>query len=94
MDQPEERFTLQLASFSTGERASGYISGQAVPEEFARYRLQRDGRILHVVIRGVYRTRAEAEQAARSLPASVGEVKPWIRTFAQVQDAARTALQQ
>jgi len=47
-----------------------------------------------VVIRGVYRTRAEAEQAARSLPASVGEVKPWIRTFAQVQDAARTALQQ
>ena len=34
---------------------------------------------------GSYATQAEAKSAAASLPASVGRVEPWVRTFASVQ---------
>lgn len=93
MRQPAARYTLQLASFSTAERAEAYTADQNRPGEFARYRLQRDGRILHVVIFGSFADRGAAQAAARDLPAEVGNVQPWIRTFGQVQEAVRTALQ-
>jgi DamX protein len=91
--QAPESFTLQLVSLSSAERVQAYLADQTDRGDFATYRLQRDGRILHVVIYGQYATRAEAEAAARTLPASVGSVQPWIRPFADVQAAVRTALQ-
>ncbi|MEQ8994251.1 MAG: AAA family ATPase [Pseudomonadales bacterium] len=91
--QAPDSFTLQLVSLSSAERVQAYLADQADRGDFASYRLQRDGRILHVVIYGQYATRAEAEAAARTLPASVGAVQPWIRPFADVQAAVRTALQ-
>jgi DamX protein len=93
MGQPADRYTLQLASFSTAERAAEYTAEQQILEDFARYRMQRNGRILHVVIYGSFADRAAAEQASRQMPSGVGNVEPWIRTFGQVQDAVRTALQ-
>lgn len=93
MRQPAARYTLQLVSFSSAERAEEYTAAQEQPSEFARYRLQRDGRILHVIIFGSYADRAAAQAAARDLPAAVGSVQPWIRTFGQIQEAVRTALQ-
>ncbi|MEQ8857095.1 MAG: AAA family ATPase [Pseudomonadales bacterium] len=92
MRQPGSAYTLQLASFSTVERADAFLARQSEPQRFARYRLQRNGRTLHVVVFGRFDSRAAAELAATRLPASVGKVEPWIRTFAQVQDAVRTAL--
>jgi type II secretory pathway predicted ATPase ExeA len=94
MRQPASAYTLQLVTFSSAERANAYLASQSDPEPFARYRLQQAGRILHVVIYGTFDGRQAAEQAATRLPASVGSVQPWVRTFGQVQDAARTALQQ
>lgn len=94
MSRPGEAFTLQLGSFSSAERAEAYLARQAAPQDFATFRQQRDGRILHVVIQGEYPTREAAEAAVARLPDTVGDVEPWIRTFQQVQAAARTALQQ
>ena len=85
--QPPEAFTIQLVTVSTAERAAAYLSEQSVPTEFATYRLERDGRELHVIVFGVYSTREEAQSAAEQLPASVGRVQPWIRSLAQVQRA-------
>lgn len=93
LQQPASAYTLQLASFSTAERAAEYLADQANPEDFARFRLQRDGRILHVVLYGRFDSRPEAVAASAALPQSVGRVEPWIRTFGQVQEAVRTALQ-
>jgi DamX protein len=93
MRQPASAYTLQLVTFSTAERATGYLARQSDPQSFARYRLQQSGKILHVVIYGSFESRSEAEQAAARLPDSAGNVTPWVRTFEQVQDAARTALQ-
>ncbi len=93
MRQSPEHYTLQLVSVSSAERAASYVTSQPDPGDFAVYRLQRDGRILHVVIFGSFPSREAAEQAARKLPASIGQVKPWLRTFGQVQAGVRTALQ-
>jgi septal ring-binding cell division protein DamX len=94
MMQPAEHFTLQLVSLSSAERAQAYIAEQPDPSNFATYRVLRNGQLFHVVIYGSYPTRAIAEQAAARLPRSVGAVQPWIRSFAQVQESVRTALQQ
>ncbi|MEZ5561010.1 MAG: AAA family ATPase [Pseudomonadales bacterium] len=92
--QPAAAYTLQLVTLSTAERAAAFVARQPDPARFAVYQLQRDGRILHVVIYGSFADRAAAEQASRTLPATVGRITPWIRTFAQVQDAARTLQRQ
>ena len=94
MAQPPGHFTLQLVSLSSAERAQAYIAAQPDPGAFATYRLMRNGQLFHVVVHGSYATRAEAEQAAARLPGTVGNVQPWIRQFAQVQESVRTALQQ
>jgi DamX protein len=93
LGQPSDSYTLQLVSLSSADRVRTYLGEQADPGRFATYRLQRNGRVLHVVIYGTYADRAAAEAAARDLPASVGSVQPWIRPFADVQAAVRTALQ-
>jgi DamX protein len=94
MSQPATAFTVQLVSLSSPERAQQYMASQPEPGRFATYRLQRDGRILHVVLYGSFATREQAEAAVRLLPDSIGAVQPWIRTFAQVQETARSAIQQ
>lgn len=91
--QAPDSFTLQLVSLSSAERAQAFVDAQADRGRFATYRLQRDGRILHVVIFGQFASRADAEAAARQLPPSVGGVQPWIRRFGDVQTAVRSALQ-
>jgi type II secretory pathway predicted ATPase ExeA len=91
--QPADRFTLQLLSSSSAERASAYVEQRSRPQDFAIYRLLRDGKFLHVVIYGNYGSRGEAERAATSSEATAGGVKPWIRPFKEVQGAVRTVAQ-
>ena len=81
---------MQLVTVSSAERAQAYMAQQSQPGEFASYELERDGRRLHVVVYGLFNTRSEADAAARTLPASVGNVSPWIRTLEQVHGAIYT----
>jgi len=91
--QPGARFTLQLVSLSSAERARSYVSDQPAANAFATYRLMRNGQLFHVVVYGSFETRAEATTAAGRLPRSVGNVQPWVRTFAQVQQSVRATPQ-
>jgi septal ring-binding cell division protein DamX len=91
--QPEDSFTIQLVTLSSAERADAYLAQQIEAEQFASYRLQRDGRVLHVVVYGIFGSRLEAQAAAERLPGTVGDVRPWVRPMAQVHGAIRTALQ-
>ncbi len=88
--QPGDWYTLQLVSVSSAERAQAYMSRQSSPGRFASYELERDGRMLHVVVYGLFETRGEADAASTALPASVGEVNPLIRTMEQVHGAIYT----
>jgi len=94
MRQPEDTYTIQLVTLSSAERTRAYLAKQTEAEQFASYRLQRDGRVLYVVVFGVYGSRAEAQAAADRLPGTVGDVRPWVRPMEQVHAAIRTALQQ
>ncbi len=93
MRQPPGAYTVQLVTFSSEARASAFLARQADPAAFARFRRQQGGAIFHVVIYGTFDGRRAAEQAAGKLPASVGGLKPWVRTFGDIQAAVRTALQ-
>lgn len=92
--QDPDYFTLQLVTVSSPESASAFVARQREPGEFTVYQLQRDGRMLHVVLYGLFSSRTAAETAADNLPAEVGRVQPWIRPLAQVQDAARLSTRQ
>ncbi len=93
MSQPTSVYSIQLVTVSSGERALAYIDNQRNPSDFGSYRLQRDGRILYVVVYGLFDTRAQAEVAAKSLPVEVGNVQPWVRPMDQIHGAIRTTLQ-
>ncbi len=93
MAQPENRFTLQLISSSSAERAAAYVAQRGNSGDFAIYRLHRSGKTFHVVIYGSYGSRAEAERAAAMPATTAGGVEPWVRTFAEVQGAVRTGPQ-
>ncbi len=93
MSQPTSLYSIQLVTVSSGERALAYIDNQRNPSDFGSYRLQRDGRILYVVVYGLFDTRAQAEAASKSLPVEVGNVQPWVRPIGQIHGAIRTTLQ-
>jgi len=88
--QAGNKFTLQLVTVSSAERAQAFIDRQTDRGQFASYELARDGRTLHVVVYGLYDSRAEAQDAASRLPAQIGDVNPWIRTMEQVHGAIYT----
>lgn len=94
LEQPPGAYTVQLVTLSSAERAAAFVAEQAEPQRFATYQLARDGRTLHVVVYGVFDSKAEAERAARALTGSAAKVKPWIRTLAQVHTAIRTVQRQ
>lgn len=94
LGQPATSYTVQLVSLSSAERALAYIAQQPDPGSFATYRMMRNGQLFHVVIYGAFASKAQADQAAARLPASVGNIQPWVRTFGQVQESIRTTPQQ
>ena len=93
MSQPTSMYSIQLVTVSSGQRALAYIDNQRNPSDFGSYRLQRAGRILYVVVYGLFDSRAQAEAAATSLPVEVGNVQPWVRPMDQIHGAIRTTLQ-
>lgn len=89
LNQPAERFTMQLLTLSSLRRAEAFINRQANPEEFGLYRMRRDGKQLYVVIYGVFSGRPGAQAAIAGFTGELGKIKPWIRSMALVQDTIR-----
>jgi len=87
--QNPERFTLQLMTLSSRQRASEFISRQDNQEEFAIYSMIRDGQRLHVVTYGVFSGRAAAQTAIAGFSGELARLDPWIRPMRLVQDTVR-----
>jgi type II secretory pathway predicted ATPase ExeA/septal ring-binding cell division protein DamX len=92
--QDPNRYTMQLLTLSTRERAVQFIGRQLVPEEFGLYRLQRDEKLLHVVTYGVFSSRIAAQSAGQAFSGELASLTPWIRPLSLVQDAIRTSPQE
>lgn len=90
--QEPERFTLQMVSVSSMERAVSFVERQPDQEAFAIYRAVRGGRELYVVTYGVYADRAAATRAAGQLTGELAGMQPWIRGLSLVQEAVREGM--
>lgn len=90
-------YTTQLVTLSRLESAEGFIQRRDDPEEFAMFRMQRDGRMFYVVTYGVFSTRQAATLKAAELKESEARelrtLQPWIRSLADVQKTVRSTLQ-
>ena len=87
--RPQDHYTLQLFGTSNKTRLEEFLGKQREPGRFAVFGRLRDGENWYVVIYGDFADRPAADAASRSLPASVGKVEPWVRTFGSVQQNVR-----
>ncbi|MFK7912857.1 MAG: AAA family ATPase [Pseudomonadales bacterium] len=91
LQQDGNHYTVQLITLGNRDGMIRYLRSHAGPERFALYTRVADQQTLYVVTFGSYPDRDAAATAARSLPKSVGNIKPWIRPFREVQQTIRTA---
>ena len=91
--QSDSAYTIQLIGLSEAERASSYLGEQDNPERFALFRTRSGDRVVHVVTYGIYSNQSAAEAAVLRLPASVGEINPWVRPIRSVKSAIGTVAQ-
>lgn len=85
--QNPSHYTLQLMTLSRRTGGVDLIKRQSDADEFAMYPLRREDKMLYVVTYGVFSTQDAAQRAAASLTGELAGFKPWIRRFANVQDA-------
>lgn len=80
--QPKQNFTLQLLASASKEAIGRFARKKGLGGPLAHFVMNKGGKPLHVLTQGSYASRAEAEQAAKSLPQGIS---PWIRTLGSVQ---------
>lgn len=78
-------FTLQLLGTNKKENADQFIQQHKIAERAGYFISQRDGKDWYSVVYGAYSDKASAQQAAKRLPSSLKEIKPWVRRFDNLQ---------
>ena len=81
--QGKDRFTLQLAVFSTREAARKFITQLSLPGRVAIYPVRKARSTQFAVLYGSYAKRSDADQAKQKLK----NLKPWLRLFGEVHRA-------
>jgi len=84
-DQPEGNFTLQLFGTSNRAQWQAFVDRQPAGTPIAGFESRRNGEPWFVVVYGSYATQPMADAARGNLPASLGAVDPWLRTFRAVR---------
>ena len=84
-EQPAGHYTLQLMALNEEATARQFIEMQHVQDKAAYFPVHRDGKILYVVVYGVYPDHGAAARAAKQLPAKWGTPNPWVRSFKNLQ---------
>jgi TPR repeat protein len=88
-DAPAERFTMQLASFSSSAEAQRFARRLGASVPVAVCETINRGKHWFVVIRGVYASHAKATAEVARLPAKLRKMKPWVRHLGQLQKQMR-----
>lgn len=80
-------YTLQLMALSRQKGGIDLIKRQRDSAEFAMFTMHRNDTTVYVVTYGVFSNKAAAQRAVTGLTGELADIKPWIRSFAAVQDA-------
>jgi hypothetical protein len=83
--QDPAHYTVQLLAARSEPAVKAFLRNHRIESRATCYRFSRDRDTWFGVLYGTYATRPAAEHAARSLPASLKGVKPWIRPFGDIQ---------
>ena len=78
-------FTLQLMSVPTKASASGYLSKNSGVNKLRYFQHKRNNGKWFSVIYGDFENKVMAIDAAKKLPSSLGDLKPWVRDFEAIQ---------
>ncbi len=81
-NQPLKHFTLQLLATRNSTGLKTFAEKQGFAGPLVHFVVDHQGKEMHLLAQGSYATRAEAQRAAKALPAGV---RPWIRTLASIQ---------
>lgn len=84
--QPASQYALQILGTRSEAGAQAFVSKNGA--EYRYFKKMHQGQPLYVVTYGKFSSRAAAQAAIKSLPASVQAGKPWPRSFASIQQEA------
>lgn len=84
--QPGSQFALQILGTRSEAGAQAFVGKNGA--EYRYFKKLHQGQPLYVVTYGKFSSRAAAQAAIKSLPASVQAGKPWPRSFASIQQEA------
>ncbi|HIL92789.1 MAG TPA: DamX-like protein [Cycloclasticus sp.] len=79
------RYTLQLLGVSNEKSASDYVLSHKGHSRLAYFQNKRNKGRWYSVIYGDFKDQPTAVNAAKKLPASLGKLKPWVRSFVAVR---------
>jgi DamX protein len=81
--QPKTNYLVQVLGTRTRSNAESLVKQHG--EGFQYFVKQHEGKPLYVVTHGTFSSRSAALEAIKKLPASLQAGKPWVRSFASVQ---------
>ncbi|MBB2493786.1 AAA family ATPase [Aquipseudomonas ullengensis] len=84
--QPASNYALQILGTRSESSAKAFVSKNG--GQYRYFKKLHQGQALYVVTYGQFASRAAAQSAIKSLPASVQAGKPWPRSFASIQQEA------
>ncbi|MEK1907320.1 MAG: AAA family ATPase [Pseudomonas sp.] len=84
--QPATNYALQILGTRSESSAKAFVSKNG--GQYRYFKKLHQGQALYVVTYGQFASRAAAQAAIKSLPASVQAGKPWPRSFASIQQEA------
>lgn len=84
-NQRPDHFTLQVLVSQYADVAGGLAEKYRLNRQVALYRFRKHGQLLYGVGYGRYPTKEAAKSAVAELPAELQRLKPWARSFADIQ---------
>lgn len=81
-----EHFTLQLLGAHNYDAVKSFIENSHAEDEIAQFSTLRQGQQWYVVVYGDYPSRDAAVLAVSKIPEKFRVLKPWVRSFASVQN--------
>ncbi len=86
MAQKGSDYTLQIIGSSNKPALRGFIKRQQLQGDLAVFRSRRQGKPWYTLINGRFPDLKQAEAAAEKMLNHFPEIKPWVRSMAEVQD--------
>lgn len=82
-----DRYTLQILSLTKEFSSRAFIRKHRLEQQAAYFAVRKNDRTWYAVTYGLYDTVQAAEAAGKSLPDSIKDLKPWVRSTGRIQQS-------